>query len=159
MKSGNESVFLAKSFSLFINSYAPDHLTESEPTLKSYTSTLNKYLGFLEDQKGYSVKTLCRNCFERPVIEEWLRYMHKDEHLSAETCNVRLGVGRRIERGTEIKFFSTQLSPGNRRISTDGSFSAVIKRIIISTFVKRNWVIRSQFLLITAFACECLSVL
>ena len=91
MKSGNESVFLAKSFSQFINSYAPDHLTESESTLKSYTSTLNKYLGFLEDQKGYSAKTLCRNCFERPLIEEWLRYMRNDEHLSAETCNVRLG--------------------------------------------------------------------
>lgn len=91
MKSGNESVFLAKSFSQFINSYAPDHLTESESTLKSYTSTLNKYLGFLEDQKGYSAKTLCRNYFERPLIEEWLRYMRNDEHLSAETCNVRLG--------------------------------------------------------------------
>ena len=91
MKSGNESVFLAKSFSQFINSYAPDHLTASESTLKSYTSTINKYLRFLEDQKGYSVKTLCRNCFERTVIEEWLRYMRNDEHLSTETCNVRLG--------------------------------------------------------------------
>lgn len=91
MKSGNEAQFLVRAISSFINAYAPVHLTESEHTLKSYTSTLNKYLAFLEDRKGYTIQSIEKKCFERTMIEEWLRYMRNEEKLSAETCNVRLG--------------------------------------------------------------------
>ena len=52
MKPGSEAQFLTKSISQFIYSYAPNHLTESEHTLKSYISTLSKYLTFL----GFSCK-------------------------------------------------------------------------------------------------------
>ena len=103
MKSGNEAKFITKAISEFIHTYAPNHLTESKDTLKSYNSTLNKYLEFLEDQKGYSVQTLEKKCFERPIVEEWLRYMRNEEKLSPETCNVRLGGFR-----TFLKYLSTK---------------------------------------------------
>lgn len=103
MKSGNEARLIAKAVSEFIHTYAPNHLTESKDTLKSYNSTLNKYLEFLEDQKGYSVQTLEKKCFERPIVEEWLRYMRNEEKLSPETCNVRLGGFR-----TFLKYLSTK---------------------------------------------------
>lgn len=103
MKSGNEAKFLTKAISEFVHSYAPNHLTESKATLKSYNSTLNKYLAFLEDQKGYSVQTVEKKCFERPIVEEWLRYMRNEENLSAETCNVRLGGFR-----TFLKYLGTK---------------------------------------------------
>lgn len=91
MKSGKDALFLIKSISDFLDSYAPIHLTESQHTLKSYRSTLGKYLVFLEDLKGYTAQTIGKNCFERAMIEEWMRNMRTDEGLSPDTCNIRLG--------------------------------------------------------------------
>ena len=103
MKSGKEARFLSKSVSEFISVYAPAHLTESENTLKSYQATLGKYLGFLEDNKGFSIQTISSECFERPVIEEWMRHMRNIEHLSPDTCNIRLGGLR-----TYLKYLGTR---------------------------------------------------
>lgn len=91
MRSGNEARFFTKTISEFISSYAPVHLTDSENTIKSYQATLGKYLGFLEDVKGYTTQTLAAACFERTMIEEWMRHMRKNETLSPDTCNIRLG--------------------------------------------------------------------
>ena len=63
MKSGKEAKFLSKSVSEFISVYAPAHLTDSENTLKSYQVTLGKYLGFLEDNKGFNIQTISVKCF------------------------------------------------------------------------------------------------
>ena len=103
MKSGKEAKFLSKSVSEFISVYAPAHLTDSENTLKSYQATLGKYLGFLEDDKGFSIQTISARCFERPVIEEWMRHMRNIEHLSPDTCNIRLGGLR-----TYLKYLGTR---------------------------------------------------
>lgn len=91
MKSGKEAVFLTRSISEFMDSYAPMHLTESPHTLKSYRATLGKYLAFLENLKGYTVQTIAKSCFERAMIEEWMRNMRTSEGLSPDTCNIRLG--------------------------------------------------------------------
>ena len=103
MKSGKEARFLSKSVSEFISVYAPAHLTDSENTLKSYQVTLGKYLGFLEDDKGFSIQTISARCFERPVIEEWMRHMRNIEHLSPDTCNIGLGGLR-----TYLKYLGTR---------------------------------------------------
>ena len=103
MKSVNEAQYLARSISLFIDSYAPNHITDSSDTLKSYTSTLNKYLAFLEDKKSYTLQTIEKKCFERPMIEEWLRYMRNEEHLQPDSCNVRLSGIR-----TFLKYLGTR---------------------------------------------------
>jgi len=86
-----EAAFIIKSMSEFVDSYAPKHLTNSVSTLKSYKMTLRKYLAFLEDVKGVKETTICKACFERCVIEEWMRYMRDQEGLTPDTCNVRLG--------------------------------------------------------------------
>jgi hypothetical protein len=52
---------------------------------------LGKYLGFLEDVKGYTTQTFAAACFERSMIEEWMWHMRKNETLSPDTCNIRLG--------------------------------------------------------------------
>ena len=58
MKTGNDAMFLTRAISSFVNAYAPEHLTESAHTLKSYISTLNKYLAFLEDRKEYTIQSI-----------------------------------------------------------------------------------------------------
>jgi site-specific recombinase XerD len=83
--------------------YAPAHLTDSENTLKSYQVTLGKYLGFLEDDKGFSIQTISAECFEKQVIEEWMRHMRNIERLSPDTCNIRLGGLR-----TYLKYLGTR---------------------------------------------------
>ena len=103
MKSGKEARFLSKSVSEFLSVYAPAHLTDSENTLKSYQATLGKYLGFLEDDKGFSIQTISAECFERTVIEEWMRHMRNIERLSPDTCNIRLGGLR-----TYLKYLGTR---------------------------------------------------
>ena len=103
MKSGKEAKFLSKSVSEFISVYAPAHLTDSENTLKSYQATLSKYLGFLEDDKGFSIQTISAECFEKQVIEEWMRHMRNIERLSPDTCNIRLGGLR-----TYLKYLGTR---------------------------------------------------
>ena len=103
MKSGKEARFLSKSVSEFISVYAPAHLTDSENTLKSYQVTLGKYLGFLEDDKGFSIQTISTECFEKQVIEEWMRHMRNIERLSPDTCNIRLGGLR-----TYLKYLGTR---------------------------------------------------
>jgi len=91
MKNGDEARDLTMHISQFIDVYAPNHLTESKNTLRSYHSTLNKYLAFLEDQKGYTITTISKTCFEHELIEEWMRYMRREEELEPDTCNIRLG--------------------------------------------------------------------
>lgn len=103
MKHGNEAREIAMYISRFMEVYAPEHLTESKNTLHSYHSTLNKYLAFIEDQKGYTLTTLSKDCFKREMIEEWMRYMRNEEGLEPDTCNVRLSGFR-----TFIKYLSSR---------------------------------------------------
>ena len=103
MKNGNDARELARHLSEFIDVYAPNHLTRSEHTCHSYRSSLNKYLAFLEDRKGYTLTTLCKACFEQKVIEEWMRYMRKEEGLEPDTCNVRLSGLRKF-----LKYLSSR---------------------------------------------------
>lgn len=107
MKTGNEAAFILKSISAFLNTYAPLNLTSSTNTLKSYRISLNKYLSFLDEQKGYTIKTLDKDCFDRPVIEEWMRYMRTKEGLSSDTCNIRLCALRvflKYLRSTDVSY-------------------------------------------------------
>lgn len=103
MKIGNEARDITRHISEFIDVYAPNHLTQSKHTCHSYRSTLNKYLSFLEDQKGYTIKTVCKECFERQVIEEWMRYMRQKEGLEPDSVNVRLSGLR-----TFLKYLSSR---------------------------------------------------
>ena len=89
----NEALRFAKFISDFLNTYAPNFLTSSEHTLKSYKDTLTLYILFLEMQ-GITPCKLNKSCFERPMIEAWILWLKNDRKCSSETCNVRLGALR-----------------------------------------------------------------
>lgn len=88
---GKEAKFLCRAIPEFLDGYAPNHLTSSPNTLKSYKCTLQKYLAFLQNEKHIDTNTIDKACFERQTIEEWMRYMRNKEKLLPDTCNIRLG--------------------------------------------------------------------
>lgn len=89
----NEALQFAKFISDFLYSYAPNFLTSSEHTLKSYKNALALYIAFLEMQ-GITPRQLNRSCFERKTIEAWILWLKNDRNCSPQTCNVRLGALR-----------------------------------------------------------------
>jgi len=81
---------LARYIHVFLDDYAPNQLTTSEHTLKSYNAAITQYIGFLAEVKSVSSETLSSSCFESPIIEEWRKWLNKARGCSPETCNVRL---------------------------------------------------------------------
>ena len=74
-KAIGESVMIARHINGFLNEYVPSQKSSSSNTLKSYRYALALYIGFLDKEKGISAESLCSRCFDRPVIEEWLKWL------------------------------------------------------------------------------------
>lgn len=89
-KNDREAARIAGYISEFLHDYAPQFLTSSEHTLKSYRDALTLYVLFLEE-KGITHDSLGRHCFERSSIEEWIVWLKDARNCSPETCNIRLG--------------------------------------------------------------------
>ena len=89
-KSIAEAQELARQINFFLGNYAPNQLTTSKHTLKSYSAALTQYIWFLSDKKSISPETFSPKCFEAAVIEEWRTWLNKERGCSPETCNVRL---------------------------------------------------------------------
>ena len=90
MKNNKEAARMAGYISEFLHDYAPQFLTSSEHTLKSYRDALTLYIVFLE-KRGITHDSLGRHCFERDFIKEWIIWLKDVRHSSPETCNIRLG--------------------------------------------------------------------
>lgn len=90
-KPTEEALEVSRHIADFLGSYAPQHLTSSGHTLKSYRTAISLYLTFLEDAKGICPSLFGKACFERSVIEEWLKWLKEERGSSPETCNNRLG--------------------------------------------------------------------
>ena len=93
-KANNEACELAGYIYSFLDDYAPNQRTSSNHTLKSYSIAMSLYIGFLEEAKRITPTSLSTECFEQPVIEEWLNWLRDDRGNSPQTCNVRLGAFR-----------------------------------------------------------------
>ena len=89
MKMNKDSTKIAKAISEFLDTYAPNTLTTSDCTLKSYKTAINLYLSFLES-KGVTPKSLSRSHFEKSYIEDWIIWLRDVRKCSNDTCNVRL---------------------------------------------------------------------
>jgi len=74
-KATGESVMIARHINGFLNEYVPSQKSSSSHTLKSYRYALALYIGFLDTEKQISAESLCGRCFDRPVIEEWLKWL------------------------------------------------------------------------------------
>ena len=90
MKKSDDSVKIARYISEFLETYAPNFLTTSEHTLKSYRNALGLYICFLETE-SVTPESFSRHCFEREKIEKWIVWLKESRNCSPETCNVRLG--------------------------------------------------------------------
>lgn len=93
MKTNNENKLIALYISTFLYDYAPNFLTQSRDTLKSYEDTLRLFVRFLE-QTGIKPAALNHTHFERHFIEEWILWLQSERCCSPSTCNVRLGLLR-----------------------------------------------------------------
>lgn len=89
-KPKNEAIEISRHISFFLNQYAPDQLTNSSNTLKSYETTLSLFIGYLETVKRVQSSSLNKQCFERSMIEEWLVWLSAERGCCPETCNNRL---------------------------------------------------------------------
>lgn len=95
MKKSDDSVKIARYISEFLETYAPNFLTTSEHTLKSYRNALGLYICFLETE-SVTPESFSRHCFEREKIEKWIVWLKESRNCSPETCNVRLGSLERV---------------------------------------------------------------
>jgi site-specific recombinase XerD len=89
MKRNNEAVKLSRYISDYLYDYAPNMLTESKHTLKSYTDALTLFVQYLESV-GITPSGFTKECFERAQIEKWIRWLKDVRKCSSDTCNVRL---------------------------------------------------------------------
>ncbi len=89
-KAKNEAAIIAGYIHSFLYKYVPVQKTHSSHTLKSYSSALTLYIGFLEIEKGITPEKLCGECFSRPIIEEWMAWLEGMRGCSPQTCNNRL---------------------------------------------------------------------
>jgi len=89
-KATNESLMIASHINGFLNEYVPSQKSHSSHTLKSYRYALALYIGFLKTEKKISTESLCGRCFDRVVIEQWLKWLMDQRGCSPETCNNRL---------------------------------------------------------------------
>ena len=81
----NDSTKLARYVSEFLFDYAPNFLTYSTHTIKSYKDTLTLYVSFLE-HKGITPRTLSNTHFEKAFIEEWIKWMRNERGCCPDTC-------------------------------------------------------------------------
>lgn len=89
MKNNNEAVTFSRYIAAFLYDYAPDRLTNSECTLKSYKDALTLYVLFLESE-GVTPSGFTKACFEKQYIEKWIRWLKESRNCCPDTCNVRL---------------------------------------------------------------------
>jgi len=89
MAGNNEAVKLSRYISDFLYDYAPNMLTESKHTQKSYEDALTLYIQHLESE-GITPSQFSRACFECIQIEKWIRWLKETRKCSPDTCNVRL---------------------------------------------------------------------
>jgi site-specific recombinase XerD len=92
MKKGKDadSAFFWSVAAEFLNTYLPNVRRASECTVESYRNCLNRYVDYLEAEKGAARKTLCFQMLGRKTIKDYMAWMHTTARLSPRTCNLRL---------------------------------------------------------------------
>ena len=147
MKNGyKEAADLSKYVSEFLDGYAELYLASSVHTLKSYRLALALYLEYLEDNKDAHFKNFSKKCFEKPFLEDWIKWLKEVRKASNSTINVRLGSLRRFikylsERKPEYRYLYSEatsvelLKTEKRKIEglTKNAVSAVLDAIDTST--------------------------
>jgi site-specific recombinase XerD len=74
----------------FLNNYLPDVRRASGNTVESYRNCLNRYVDYLEAEKGFKRKDISFKMLDRENIKGYMAWMHKTAQLAPKTCNLRL---------------------------------------------------------------------
>lgn len=90
MNRNSDAAKISRHMSEFLYDYAPNFLTSSIHTIKSYRDTLTLYVMFLESM-GVTPGNFGKKYFEKGFIEEWIKWMANIRGCCPDTCNVRLG--------------------------------------------------------------------
>ena len=85
-----DSAFFWSVAAEFLNKYLPDIRKASVNTVESYRSCLNRYIDYLESEKGIKRKKISFKMLNRESIKEYMSWMHKTAQFAPKTCNLRL---------------------------------------------------------------------
>ena len=114
-KSDEEAVELSKFVSSFLNGYTELYLTNSVHTLKSYRLALSLYLEYLEKAENIHFENFSKKCFEKTMLEGWIKWLKDVRNVSNSTINVRLGSLRKFikylsERKPEYRYLYPEVT-------------------------------------------------
>ncbi len=99
MKKTNETIKELSRYTYeWATSYIPALRTNSEHTLRSYCTSINLYIAFL-DESGYKPDNFSTDCFSANRINNWMVWL-KGRKCSNKTCNSRLAAIRSL-----LKYF------------------------------------------------------
>lgn len=85
-----DSAFFWSIAAEFLNSYLPDVRRASGNTVSSYRNCLNRYIDYLESEKGANRKNISFKMLDRENLKGYMSWMHKTAQLAPKTCNLRL---------------------------------------------------------------------
>ena len=85
-----DSTFFWSIAAEFLNSYLPNVRRASVNTVESYRNCLNRYIDYLESEKGTKRKYISFKMLDRDYIKGYMSWMHKTAQLAPKTCNLRL---------------------------------------------------------------------
>ncbi len=85
-----DNVFFWNIAAEFLNSYLSDVRRASSNTIDAYRNCLNRYIDYLEIEKGIKRKEINFKMLDRKNIKGYMVWMHKTVQLAPKTCNLRL---------------------------------------------------------------------
>ncbi|MDH6356088.1 integrase/recombinase XerD [Dysgonomonas sp. PH5-45] len=89
-KASKDAYELAKHIHNWLHVHTPSIRSSSPHTIRTYSTTLSLFVGFLEGKKKINPCSLSTGCFSRDYIEEWIMWLKEERCCSPETCNIRL---------------------------------------------------------------------
>lgn len=89
-KASKEAYELARHIYNWLHVHTPSIQSNSPHTIRTYSTTLSLFVGFLEGEKKINPCSLNSECFSRDYIEGWILWLKEERGCSAQTCNIRL---------------------------------------------------------------------
>lgn len=91
MKKASKEVYeLARHIHNWLHVHTPSIQSNSPHTIRTYSTTLSLFVGFLEGKKKIDSYSLNSECFSRDYIEGWILWLKEERGCSSQTCNIRL---------------------------------------------------------------------
>lgn len=89
-KASKEAYELARHIHNWLHVHTPSIQSNSPHTIRTYSTTLSLFVGFLEGKKKINPCSLNSGCFSRDYIEGWILWLKEERGCSSQTCNIRL---------------------------------------------------------------------